>query len=215
MPRPLALTLTLLCSVLAVACAEPAQPTMNFYHAVRSADLDQIKRHLYWGTDVNQAGPDGRYPLQVAVADGRIVIARELIDHGARMDLRDQLGRTPLHVALANGRVPAAELLLGHGAPDDLQALLEQLIADENLDRDTLALLVSQGVNLNQLGPGGLAPLHRAVRNGQLKTSKWLLQEGADVNLASASGASALDLALAANADPNLILILEQYGARQ
>lgn len=188
---------------------------MNFYHAVHSADLDQIKRHLYWGTDVNQAGPDGRYALHVAVADGRVAIARELLDHGARLDVRDRLGHTPLAVALANGRVPAAELLLARGAADDPQVLLRQLVAEGHLDRDTLALLVSRGADPNALGPDGRAPLHLAVIGGRLKITKWLLQEGADVNRVTNSGQTALDLALEADTDPNLIRILEQYGAQR
>ncbi|WP_323697100.1 ankyrin repeat domain-containing protein [Thiorhodovibrio litoralis] len=204
-----------LAAALLVACTEPPQPTMNFYHAVHSADLDQIKRHLYWGTDVNQAGPGGRHALGVAVADGGVVIARELLDHGARMDVRDRLGRTPLHLALAAGRVQVAELLLARGAQDDLQALLGQLVAEGHLDRDTLALLASRGVDLNAPGADGRAPLHQAVMNGQLKMTKWLLQEGADVNRVTDSGETALDLARAADADPNVIRLLEQYGAER
>jgi ankyrin repeat protein len=180
---------------------------------VHSADLDQIERHLFWGTDVNQAGPDGRFALQVAVANGRIAIARELLDHGARLDVRDPLGNSPLYVALANGRAQMAAMLLERGAADDPQVLLQRLITEGHLDRDSLALLVSVGVDLNALGPEGLAPLHLAVRDGELKMTKWLLQQGADVNRLSATGASPLDMALAAAADANVIRTLEQYGA--
>lgn len=188
---------------------------MNFYRAIHSGDLDQIKRHLYWGTDVNQAGPDGHYPLQVAVAAGRVSIARDLLDHGARLDVRDPLGHTPLYSALANGRAPAADLLLERGAQDDVQVLLRQLTVAGDLDRDTLELLLSRGVDLNQLGPDGLAPLHRAVMEDHLKIAKWLLQAGADVNRVAKSGDTALDMAQAADSDPNLVRMLETYGAER
>ncbi|WPL19070.1 ankyrin repeat protein [Thiorhodovibrio winogradskyi] len=204
----------LLIGLALAACTEPPRPTINLYRAVHSGDLDQIKRHLYWGTDVNQPGPDGRYPLQVAVADGQVVIARELLDHGASMEVRDPLGHTPLYVALASGRVPAAELLIEKGAGDDPQVLLRQLVSGDQLDRDSLELLLRRGVDLNALGPEGRAPLHQAVVNDNLKITKWLLQAEADVNLVTNSGATALDLAHAAGADPNLIQILEQYGAQ-
>ncbi|MBK1649402.1 ankyrin repeat domain-containing protein [Rhabdochromatium marinum] len=198
-----------------LGCTEPAPPTMNFYRAIHSGDLDQIKRHLYWGTDVNQAGPDGHYPLQVAVAAGRVSIARDLLDHGARLDVRDPLGHTPLYSALANGRAPAADLLLERGAQDDVQVLLRQLTVAGDLDRDTLELLLSRGVDLNQLGPDGLAPLHRAVMEDHLKIAKWLLQAGADVNRVAKSGDTALDMAQAADSDPNLVRMLETYGAER
>jgi ankyrin repeat protein len=200
-------------AVLLAGCGQPAPPTTNFYHALHSGDLDQIKRHLYWGTEVNQAGPDGLYPLQVAVTQGRLAVARELLDHGARLDVRDPLGRTPLHLALLNGRRPAAELLLAQGAEDDLQQLLLVLVREHQLDRDTLELLVDRGVDLNALDSEGLAPLHRAVLEGRLKIAKWLLQQGADVNRVADSGATALALAQTEGADANLLQLLEQYGA--
>lgn len=207
------LILPVVLSALLVACGQPPEPTTNFYHAVHSGDLDQIKRHLFWGTEVNQAGPNGLYPLQVAVSQGRIAIARELLEHGARLDVRDPLGRTPLHLALANGRVPAADMLIEQGAQDDLQELLRLLVREGHLDRDTLALLVRHGVDLNALGPDGFAPLHQAVMDGQLKIAKWLLQEGADVNRTANSGGTPLSMALAATDDPNLVQLLTEYGA--
>jgi ankyrin repeat protein len=148
---------------LLAGCDEPPKPSVNLYRAVHIGDLDQIKRHLYWRTDINRPGPDGNYPLHVAVSDGRVAIARELIRNGAELDVRDAEGHTPLHVALANGKVPAARLLLDEGADDDLQALLFDLMRDGVADRDTLELLASRGVNLNELGPDGQAPLQNAA----------------------------------------------------
>ena len=154
--------------LLLTGCEEPPKPTVNLYRAVHIGDLDQIKRHLYWRTDINQPGPDGDYPLHVAVSRGRVAIARELIRNGARLDARDSEGRTPLHVALANGKVPAARLLLDQGADDDLQSLLFDLVREGAADRDTLELLTARGVDLNQLGPTGEAPLHVAVKSGEV-----------------------------------------------
>jgi ankyrin repeat protein len=197
-------------------CDEPPSPTLNLYRAVHTGDLDQIKRHLFWKTEINQAGPDGDYPLHVAVRQGRVVIARELIDHGAQLDARDALGRTPLHVALANGKVQAAELLLQRGADDDLQRLLFELVAEQALDRDTIELLVGRGVDLNARDDEGQAPLHRAVATGNLKLAKQLINAGADVNLTDSRGRTALEIADAhADDEPTMLTLLEQYGAKR
>ena len=102
--------LPIVLGVLITGCAEPPKPTVNLYRAVHVGDLDQIKRHLFWGTDVNQPGPNGDYPLHVAVGQGRVAIAKELLKHGAKTEVHDALGRTPLQLALANGKVPAAKL---------------------------------------------------------------------------------------------------------
>lgn len=195
-------------------CDEPPEPTVNLYRAVHSGDLDQIKRHLFWKTDINQPGPDGSYPLHVAVSQGRVVIARELLSHGARLDARDALGRTPLHVALANGKIQAAELLLQQGAEDDRQALLFQLAEAQALDRDSIDFLTAHGADLNSIGPEGRAPLHLAVAAGNLKLAKQLISAGAKVNLEDSSGQTPLDIASGQD-EPTLIRLLEQYGAER
>ena len=197
-------------------CGEPPKPTVNLYRAVHVGDLDQIKRHLFWGTDVNQPGPDGNFPLHVAVEQGQVAIAKELLKHGAQTDVRDALGRTPLYVALAEGKVPAARLLLNQGAGDDLQALLFDLVQNESADRDTLEFLIQNGVDINAFGPEGLTSMHVAVASGDVQLTKRLLTAGADVNRVDASGASPLSLARALK-DPTTASImaelLRQYGA--
>ncbi|MEA3640560.1 MAG: ankyrin repeat domain-containing protein [Lamprobacter sp.] len=216
--RPIWLLRTLLTGLALIGllsgCDEPPRPTVNLYHAVHSADLDQIKRHRFWKTDINQAGPDGRYPLHVAVSQGRVVIARELLKQGAKLDARDALGRTPLHVALANGKTQAAQLLLKHGAEDDLQALLFDLANEQALDPDSIELLKSRGADLNATDPEGHAPLHRAVAAANLKLAKQLISAGANVNLASSSGKTTLQIAEEQD-EPTLVALLEQYGAER
>jgi hypothetical protein len=212
MPLFRALLVALITTGLLSACDDPSKPTVNLYRAVQIGDLDQIKRHLFWKTDINRAGPDGDYPIHVAVSQGRVAIARALLKNGAKVDVRDAEGRTPLHVALANGKVPAAELLLEYGAEDDLQALLFTLAEDQALDRDTLDFLTTRGADLNARGPDGQPPLHTVVAAGDVKLAKHLLNAGADVNLADASGKTPLAIA-AEQDDPTMITLLEQYGA--
>jgi ankyrin repeat protein len=196
-----------------VACGEPAKPTLNFYRAVQVGDLDQIKRHLFWGSEVNQPGPDGSYPLHVAVQQGRVAIARELLKHGARTDLEDGFGRTPLHASLANGKIPAAQLLLDNGAHDDLQAVFFDLVSEDALDRDGVDLLAQRGVDLNALSPSGQAAMHMAVANGNVKLAKRLLVAGADVNREDSLGRT--PLAVAGSGDEVMINLLAQYGAHR
>jgi ankyrin repeat protein len=212
MPLLRALLIALIAAASLSGCDEPPQPTVNLYRAVHSGDLDQIKRHLYWKTEINRPGPDGDFPLHVAVSQGRVAIARELLQHGARVDVRDALGRTTLHVALANGKVPAAALLVASGADDDRQALLFDLASEGALDRDVIEFLTARGADINATGPDGRTPLHSAVLAGDVKMAKRLIAAGADVNQTSADGETVLEIAERQN-ETAMVTLLRQFGA--
>jgi hypothetical protein len=65
--------------------------------------------------DVTATGPGGGVLHEVRDAG----IAKELIERGASVHVKDQHGRTPLHVACANKQLEIVALLLEHGAVVD------------------------------------------------------------------------------------------------
>ena len=199
-------------SLLLTACSEPERPTINLYRAIHTGDLDQIKRHLYWGTDINQAGADGDYPLHVAAGRGRVVIARELLKHGADADARNRVGRTPLEIALIEGKTQLASMLVKESGGDP-QALLFMLAESEVSDRDSLAFVIQQGADVNAANDAGTTPLHVAVSHGGLLVTKRLIALGADVNIVDGDGRTPLANAMA-NGSSNIVALLESYGAR-
>jgi hypothetical protein len=205
---------TFVCVLLLQGCDAPPKPSGSLHRAVQGADLVQVKRHLYWGTDPNQPGPGGEPPLHIAVRDGKVAIAKELLRAGADPSRTGPAGRTALQVALANGRVPAAELLLTHGAEDNPQVLLHELIVAGDLDRDTLELLLRQGAVLDATGPNGQTPLQRAVGTGSVNIAKLLLEQGAPLApSAPADGDTAPPTLRAADiADPLMAQLLRRYG---
>ena len=94
-----------------VACSQPQPPTVPLYRALQVGDLDQVKRHVYHGSNINSPDGAGDYPIHVSVRNAQVAIARVLLDHGASLDVRDAKGRTPLHLALAAGRTEVADVL--------------------------------------------------------------------------------------------------------
>lgn len=218
MPASTPALAAILCAALLAlnGCGEPPRPTINLDRAVRIGDLDQIERHLHWGTDADRPGPDGDYPLHVAARQGKVVIVRELLDDGISTSPRDHLGRTPLHVALASGRINVADLLQRHGTDDDLADLLRVLVVAGSADRDAIAWLVAaRGVDPNATDPHGRAPLHLAVVAGRVKLAKHLIEAGADVNQVDAAGASPLAIAESDADNRAMVRLLRAYGAQR
>lgn len=216
--------LALLPLVLAlVACEESAQPRVSLYRAVQTGDLEQIKLHIRWGTDLNQADGDGDYPLHVASRAGHVSTVRELAEHGADLRARDRAGRTPLELALIHGKTQVAAELVQAGVPLEPQAVLLQLVDAGVSNRDSYDFLIRRGADLGRLDAQGRAPLHRAVVLSHLETVRRLLARGARVNQPDGEGHTPLDLAL----DPtgrdqtrgsdaaDIVKTLEQNGARR
>ena len=84
-------------------------------------DIDEVRRQLAQGTDVNQRDDSGDTALYYACRFGHVEMARELLGAGADATLRDNAGWTAMDAALHTA------------AADDLAALLSgrTSVADE------------------------------------------------------------------------------------
>ena len=198
---------------LLTACSEPDRPSVTLYLAMQRGDIDQLERHIHWGTDINTLLPNGQYPLHVAAEKGRIIMVRTLLKHGARIDATTAGGDSALDLAILSGRTQVAEVLLAQGAQTDASALLLKAAALGVTDRDTLRILVELGADLEHRDTAGDTALLIAIRQDNHRLASHLVRTGANVDVTAADGRSALDLARELKL-PELISLLERLGAR-
>jgi len=206
------LILFLLGTLLAGGCAKHDPPTINLYRAIQAGDLDQIKRHLYHDTDINQPDRNGDTPLHVAANRGKPVIARMLVEHGAGLETPNGDGRSPMAVALLSGKIQVARLLLKFGAALDAQALLFEAIRSQADYRDLYEFLHAQGADPNAADGDGLTPLLAAIEAGDRLVTKRLIDLGADVNQRGSDDRSPLTAALGLD-DQDIARLLKRNGA--
>ena len=207
------LILMITVGLLTIACSEPKQPTIAFYPAVANGDLEQLKRHLFWQTDVNQAFADGDTALHLAIKKGDPAIVEQLLTHGAKLNATDANGDQPLETALKHSRVRIAEYLIKSGAPFEGESLLASMVEAGVADRDVYRLLAKHGTDFNApIEDGATTPLLSAIKRGKPPVVKHLINNGANVNQPGADGVRPLALAKQHNA-VQIIQLLEMNGA--
>lgn len=84
--------------------------------AAGMGDLDQVRRLVDSGADVNAGDYDGRTALHLAASEGHVAVAAFLLDRGAHVSPRDRWGGTPTVDALRHEHADVVTLLAARGA---------------------------------------------------------------------------------------------------
>ncbi len=206
------LLLLILLLFLLTACGAPEKPTVTLYLAMQRGDIEQIERHIVWGTDMNQLDRDGFAPLHVAVRKGRIAITRMLLKHGVNVEIQDANGHTPMYHAVLGARPRIADLLLKSGAQIHATTWLLDATRQGIGKREVIRYLAQHGANLEAKDSKGDTPLLIAIRQGNHKLAKHLVNYGADVTVSDTQGKTALEIAKTLKLR-DIALLLQRNGA--
>jgi ankyrin repeat protein len=143
-------------------------------------------------------------PLANAAWTGDLDTVRRLVREGANINEEDAVGGTALHLAARGGHPlgPHTCRSEDEARPAMVAALIE-LGADVNA-RDQRPRVPG--------GSSGWTPLLVALHHKQFKTARVMIEHGADVNIRSDQGMSALDMAEVEGAPKDL---LDAIRARQ
>jgi len=171
----------------------PSTSTPSPLHvAVRSGDLEEVRRLLDRGSQVDAADDQGRTPLHAAVISGRVEIAALLLDRGADPNARAAVQMTPLHFAAMLGRPELAGLLVRRGARTDVRNEGGETPLHLAANDKTVHVLANAGASLTARDRHGETPLHTAR---QSSVARALLDHGADMRIRNARGQTAMELA--------------------
>ncbi len=143
-------------------------------------------------------------PLHDAAFRGDVATIRQLVKGGADVDETDDMGATALHWAARGGHRPGPHECAGEDAarPKVISTLLA-LGADPN----------SQDRRPKGFGrSSGWTPLFVAIHHEQFESARVLLENGADPNLLTDQGLSAMAMAAEERAPRELIALLVEKG---
>jgi ankyrin repeat protein len=101
---------------------------------------------------------EGQTPLHIAINQGNLELAKELISKGADINAVTNFWHTPLHYAVNRGGFEIVKLLIENGA------------------------------KINALSNFDYAPLHYAANQGKVKVAQFLIAKGAALNIQNTFG---------------------------
>lgn len=187
-----------------------AQKAKEYILPILGGKIDEVKRLIKAGVDVNEKFNWGAThditALVFAVMLGRAEICKVLIDANADVSIKSSGGMTLLHqAAISSGDYKdVAELLIAKGL--DVNAKMKY---GETKDATPLhaaagkgsikvaEVLIKNGAELDaKVSQNHNTPLHLAAREGHKAVAELLIAKGADVNAKRKYGETPLDLAM-------------------
>ncbi|KAM8818585.1 protein phosphatase 1 regulatory subunit 12B isoform 4-T5 [Rhynchonycteris naso] len=177
-----------------------------FLAACSSGDVDEVKRLLARGADINTANVDGLTALHQACIDENFDMVKFLVENRAYVNQQDNEGWTPLHAAASCGYLNIAEYFLSHGASVGIvnsEGEVPSDLAEEPAMKDLLLEQVKkQGVDLEQL--------RKEEEQQMLQDARQWLNSGKIMDTRQArSGATALHVAAAKGYSEVLRLLIQ------
>ncbi|HET8760468.1 MAG TPA: ankyrin repeat domain-containing protein, partial [Nitrospiria bacterium] len=181
--------------------------------AVLQNDVAQVTALLRSGADANTQSTDGQTALYLAAEQGRVEIAKLLLDHGA-----DVNRVSPTSIESPYLQIPVPGSGLPASLPTDRKSI-RQMASDTPLviaawrgHADVVGLLIAHGAKTGFRSAFGWSPLLAAAKNGHRDVALVLLEHGADIEAPNSRGEAALHVAISFNR-PDLVRVLMDKGA--
>jgi len=185
-----------------IAQAQPS-PDEQLENAIPLNDAKAVRAAIKAGANPNRRVWAGHL-LGVAATNGYTNSVRAMVDNGAQVNNASSGGWTALMGAADNGHIDIVKYLVSKKA---------DINAKTNMGRSALMrssyhgqtavvqFLLASGAKVNEADSNGATALMLAAQQGHDKTVKVLLDAGADKAAKNAAQKSALDLALAKQAE--------------
>ena len=174
-----------------------------------------IEYMLSKGANINSSDNDGCTPLSAAAQAGYLNAVRILIDNEADANLADRYGKTPLDYAIEFQHPETADLLRSRGGGAKGKGTIFD--AAKSCDTARVKAFLKENPKLldsqDNWGADGRTSLYYAIEHGCTNVAEFLLQAGANVNLATTIEGHAPLHSAVFKGDKGLVNLLLAHGA--
>jgi len=175
-------------------------------YAARGGNLEAVKAIVGAGADIERPEANGVRPLVMATLNDRIDVATYLVSKGADVNAADWYGRTPLWTAVDLRNLDLAADATDNGVDRPAALKLIKLLLDKGAKPNTrqqnyapVRAYLTEGGSLSWVDFTGQTAFIRAALSGDVETMTMLLKYGADPNIATYRGTTALMAAAGVN----------------
>jgi ankyrin repeat protein len=201
--------------------AAQADGTTALHWAAHWNDVETVNLLLKAGANAKAANRYGATPLSEAVVSGSAAMIEALLNAGASAKtLTTEAGETVLMTAARAGNVNAVKALLARGADVNAKEtykgqtalmwaaaerhseVVKVLMANgadwkvRSIDRETRPPRLSAASSISPIARGGFTALLFAAREGDVESTKAMLDGGVDINYGDVDNSTALVVAL-------------------
>jgi ankyrin repeat protein len=186
------------------------------HRAIQKNDVDQVRKLIEEGADVNAKDSSDRIPLGYAAEKGNMEIVELLISSGADVNGKGHDDQVPFVWASEVGHLDIAKLLILEGTDANARdngGSTCLIWAAWKGRTELIQILLDAGADINAKDDASVTALHDAVRGGHKETVELLITEGADVNIFSTrGGGTPLEIAIH-NGGEEIAELLRKAGA--
>ncbi len=168
--------------------------------AVEKGAVEEIRKLVRLGAEINRGTENGVSPIYRAAQKGRSQTIKVVKELGAKVDiLINNNGDTPIHVAAERGELKVIQILQELGANIDTpnnngDTPIHVAVREGHLE--IVQLLYSLGANINTPNNRGDTPIHSAAERGELKVVQILQELGANIDIPNNNGDTPIHVAV-------------------
>ena len=164
--------------------------------AAREGDLESARVLIDAGANVNQVTEYGWSPLLTATNNRNYKLGAMLMEHGADVNIANKGGWTPLYLATDNRNIEGGDYPVLHADMDHLEYIKMLLDHGANVNAQVRENTLSRTIFTQQwFFEAGATALVRASQSSDIALIKLLLSYGADPQIRTGNGDTALTAA--------------------